>query len=112
MQWGKSRNGDDAATTTTRSTTTATTASTTDTTPMPSFTLAQVAEHATEEDCYTTINGLVYDLTAYVHQHPGGDRNILRICGIDGTAAFEGKHGGERRPEQTLAGFEIGTLAQ
>ena len=74
------------------------------------FTLAQVAAHNTESDCYSAIDGKVYDLTAWINKHPGGDRNILRICGIDGSAAFDGQHGGESRPERILAGFEIGTL--
>lgn len=75
------------------------------------FTLAEVAQHATDGDCYTAINGNVYDLTAWVHQHPGGDRNILKICGIDGTRAFGGQHGGSQEILALLAGFEIGTLA-
>lgn len=74
------------------------------------FTMSQVAQHDSEEDCYSAINGTVYDLSAYVNRHPGGDRNILRICGIDGSNAFDNQHGGESKPERILAGFEVGTL--
>ncbi len=74
------------------------------------FTLAQVATHNSEPDCYSAINGKVYDLTAWIHQHPGGDRAILSICGKDGSAAFNDQHGGQSRPENILSGFEIGIL--
>jgi cytochrome b involved in lipid metabolism len=89
-------------TTTTTTTTTSSTAKT--------FTIAQVATHNSEANCYSAINGNVYDLTAFITKHPGGDRNILRICGIDGSAAFDGQHGGDSKPERILAGFEVGTL--
>ncbi len=79
-------------------------------TGVKSFTLAEVALHAVENDCYSAINGKVYDLGAWVNQHPGGDKNILKICGKDGSAAYSGQHGGEQKPEQILAGFEIGIL--
>ncbi len=77
---------------------------------LPTYTLAQVSEHKDEASCWTSINGNIYDLSAWIEQHPGGDRNILRICGIDGTSAFEGQHGGQAQPEQVLDGFQIGTL--
>lgn len=80
-------------------------------TPKPSgYTLADVATHAGASSCWTAINGSVYDLTSYVSRHPGGERNILKICGKDGTSLFEGQHGGESRPESTLAKMRIGAL--
>lgn len=79
---------------------------------LPTYTLADVAAHNEEASCWTAINGQVYDLTAFIKKHPGGDRNILRICGIDGSQAFNAQHGGKTRPEETLAWFEIGTLSQ
>jgi cytochrome b involved in lipid metabolism len=93
-------------------TNTPTTPTTSTTASVGTFTLAQVATHNTEADCYSAINGQVYDLTAWINKHPGGDRAILSICGKDGSAAFDGQHGGQKKPEQILAGFEVGTLAQ
>ncbi len=84
----------------------------TDTPSLQSYTMAEVAKHGSETSCRSAINGNVYDLGAFISQHPGGDRNILKICGIDGSMAFEGKHGGQTRPEKTLAWFMIGTLAK
>lgn len=76
------------------------------------FTIAEIATYNSEERCYAAIRGIVYNLTAFIQKHPGGDRNILKICGKDGTAAFEGEHGGDPKPESTLAGFEVGVVAR
>jgi cytochrome b involved in lipid metabolism len=51
----------------------------------------------------------VYDLTSWIDQHPGGAEAILSMCGRDATTDFENQHGGQRRPENELQGFEIGT---
>lgn len=76
----------------------------------PGYTKEEVATHSSENSCWAIINGDVYDLTSYISKHPGGSRNILRICGKDGTSAFVGQHGGESRPERTLEGYKIGPL--
>lgn len=80
--------------------------------PLPTYTIADLAAHTDHASCWTAIDGVVYDLTAWIDKHPGGDKNILKICGIDGTAAFQQQHGGNQRVENVLAGFEIGTLTQ
>ena len=74
------------------------------------YTMAQVAKHTSASSCWSAINGNVYDLTSWVNQHPGGAQAILSICGIDGSAAFNDQHGGQRRPANELAGFKIGPL--
>lgn len=75
------------------------------------YTLAQVAEHKTATDCWTVVNGAVYDMTKFVQQHPGGPDRIIALCGIDGTSAFRGQHDGAAKPNNALAGYEIGKLA-
>ena len=81
-------------------------------TELATFTMTEVRAHATSEQCYTVVNGNVYDLTAWIAKHPGGSRAILSLCGTDGTATFEGQHGGQGRPESVLASYKIGTLAE
>lgn len=76
------------------------------------YTKADVAMHASDTSCWSIINGSVYDLTSYISKHPGGERNILRICGTDGTSSFDGQHGGESRPEKILESYYIGKLVQ
>lgn len=81
------------------------------TTSQSSYTLAQVKAHNKPTDCWTAINGNVYDLTAWEAQHPGGVSPIIALCGTDGTAAFTNQHGGQNRPKNELTQFQIGTLA-
>ena len=79
-------------------------------TEQKTYTMADVQAANTPEKCWSAINGNVYDLTAWINKHPGGDKNILKICGKDGSTAFNGQHGGQAKPAQVLAGFEIGVL--
>lgn len=74
------------------------------------FTMAQVAEHATSGDCWTAIDGKVYDLTDWEDQHPGGAARIVSLCGTDGTSAFSDQHGSQSEPNETLAQYQIGVL--
>ncbi len=74
------------------------------------FTMSDLLTHNTPTDCYAAVNGLVYNLTAWIEKHPGGEENILKLCGTDGTAAFTKKHGMNDKAKNTLAGFEIGVL--
>jgi len=52
-----------------------------------SYTLAQVAEHNTKDDCWMILDNGVYDVTSFIPDHPGGDK-ILRGCGKDATEMF------------------------
>ena len=74
------------------------------------YTLAQVAAHNNKSNCWTTINGGVYNVTSWIGEHPGGAQAIISLCGIDGSDAYNGQHGGERRPANELASFKIGIL--
>lgn len=74
------------------------------------YSMSEVAVHSSESSCWSVVNGIVYDLTSYVSKHPGGSRNILKICGKDGSSMFEGQHGGDSKPEKILASYKIGPL--
>lgn len=87
-----------------------TTTQTTQTSGSATYTMANVAHHNSGSSCWTAINGGVYDVTSWINQHPGGPGAILSLCGTDGSTAFNGQHGGQRRPEQELASFKIGIL--
>jgi Cytochrome b5-like Heme/Steroid binding domain len=77
-----------------------------------SYSLAQVQTHKSSSDCWTTVNGSVYDVTSFIRQHPGGSSAIISLCGIDGSSAFDGQHGGQARPASELASFRIGSLSK
>ena len=75
------------------------------------FSMNDVAMHANRKSCWTTIDGKVYDLTSFISRHPGGPFRILRLCGKDGSVAFNAQHGGRARPANELSSLYIGDLA-
>ena len=76
----------------------------------PVITVAAVAGHNSANDCWAIVNGSIYDLTQWISAHPGGRGPIESICGVNATAAFTNKHGGQGAPEARLASFKIGIL--
>ncbi|KAF1329577.1 Cytochrome b5, partial [Globisporangium splendens] len=57
------------------------------------FTLDEVAAHNTAEDCWMIIGEegerKVYDVTAFLDDHPGGPEIMVDLAGQDATAEFE-----------------------
>lgn len=86
--------------------------------PTPSasvFSLDDVANHATAEDCWMAIGGKVYDVTDYFGRHPGGDETLLLGCGLEATELFKTKplgSGEDHLPAtyDLLADYLIGEL--
>lgn len=77
-----------------------------------SYTLAAVKAHKSAANCWSAVNGKVYNLTKWIAKHPGGSSVIKAMCGKVATAAFTGQHGLGGRPASTLAAYKIGTLAR
>ena len=75
------------------------------------LTAAEVALHSTSSDCWSVVNGNVYDLTSFVNRHPGGSGNINLMCGKDATIAFTGQHGSGGRPNNELSNLLLGPLS-
>lgn len=71
---------------------------------------AEVKKHNSKQDCWSIVNGKVYNLTSYVAKHPGGPGVISNICGKDGTNAFANQHGSSSKPNNTLDGFLLGNV--
>jgi cytochrome b involved in lipid metabolism len=44
--------------------------------------------HNKKEDAWTVINGKVYNITPYLPYHPGGEKELMRVAGRDGTKLF------------------------
>lgn len=79
------------------------------------YTLQEVAAHDRAEDCWMAIAGEVYDVTAYLPQHPTPPSVIVPSCGTDATAAYATKNRG--RPHSPYAAsllkeYRIGPLEQ
>ena len=74
------------------------------------YTMAQVRANDSASSCWSLIGGSVYDLTRWINSHPGGSGAIVGICGRDGTASFNSRHGGQSSPKSTLASYLLGPL--
>ena len=74
------------------------------------FKISDVSSHNSRNDCWTIIDGKIYDLTAYI---ASGEHKpvIVDGCGIDSTEMFNnvGKHSGPSA-QNMLPGMLIGTL--
>lgn len=75
------------------------------------FSLAEIAEHNVEADCWLIVDGRVYDLTGFIASSEDlGSDEILEGCGKDATELFVEMPRGMTR--DLLAEVMIGTLAQ
>jgi cytochrome b involved in lipid metabolism len=74
------------------------------------LTLDEAKKHNSADDCWSIIDGNVYDLTNWVESHPGGNERITAICGKDGTSSFLGKHSNSNSAKSQLNRFELGKL--
>jgi len=68
-----------------------------------------VSIHNTQEDCWTIINGKVYDISDFVSIYMG-DLEIVELCGIDGSNMFKNKSGDNKVAKNTLENYYIGDL--
>lgn len=75
-----------------------------------SLSMQEVARHASAQDCWTVVDGVVYDVTSFVARHPAGAESIREMCGQDATEDFMGEHAGQGEPEKWLATLRIGTV--
>jgi cytochrome b involved in lipid metabolism len=76
-----------------------------------SLTAEEVAQHSSANDCWSVVNGNVYDLTSFVNRHPGGSGNINLMCGKDATSAFTGQHGSGGKANNELSNLLLGPLS-
>ncbi|KAL0373857.1 UNVERIFIED_CONTAM: cytochrome [Sesamum radiatum] len=49
----------------------------------------EVVKHDQKGDCWLIISGKVYDVTAFLEEHPGGDEVLINASGKDATDDFE-----------------------
>jgi cytochrome b involved in lipid metabolism len=53
---------------------------------------AEVKQHRSEHDAWSIYNGKVYNITPFLHYHPGGVSSLLRGAGTDLTGLFNKYH--------------------
>ena len=76
---------------------------------------AEVAKHASSNDCWLIISGKVYNVTSFLPRHPGGPEKIIPLCGQDATTQFttqggEGTHSAVATAE--LSRLLLGSLGE
>lgn len=52
----------------------------------------EVAQHDSVHDAWMVLKSKVYNVTPYLHYHPGGISILKSVLGKDGTALFEKYH--------------------
>ncbi|KAI0482543.1 ferredoxin reductase-like protein [Xylariaceae sp. FL0804] len=73
------------------------------------YTAKQVAAHRDADDAWMTIHGQVYDVTKYLHDHPGGLEVLLETAGTDASEAFDSAGHSEDAVE-IMADYRVGSL--
>ncbi|TDZ32221.1 NADH-cytochrome b5 reductase 1 [Colletotrichum spinosum] len=73
------------------------------------YTAKEVAAHREADDCWMVIHGEVYDVTKYLHDHPGGADVLIEAGGVDATEAFDNA-GHSEDASEIMADFRIGKL--
>jgi cytochrome b involved in lipid metabolism len=74
------------------------------------LTKEEVSKHNQRGDCWSIVDGYVYNLTNWIDQHPGGASRIISLCGVDGTSNFLGQHSGSSSAKSRLKNYELGKL--
>jgi 4-hydroxysphinganine ceramide fatty acyl 2-hydroxylase len=79
---------------------------------LPVITNADLASHTTAKSCYVVLKSKVYDVTGFIHDHPGGADLILDHAGQDVAALMEDElsHFHTETAYEILDEFLIGRL--
>lgn len=79
--------------------------------------LTELEKHNSSQSCWLLISGKIYDVTAFLPNHPGEAKAILPVCGKDATSAFATKGVAGGKPHSAVANamltdYYIGDLDQ
>ncbi|KAI6189384.1 Cytochrome b5-like protein [Aphelenchoides bicaudatus] len=77
---------------------------------LPEYTEVQVRDAAGDGHCIVIIYDLVYDLTDFLDEHPGGAEVIYEMAGMDVTQQFEDV-GHSKLARTVMLQYVIGRLA-
>jgi len=62
---------------------------------LPQWTWSEIGEKVIEGELLVVLNDFIYDVTNFVHEHPGGRQTLLNWVGTDCSRLFEGLDGSE-----------------
>ncbi|EIW67529.1 hypothetical protein TREMEDRAFT_18995, partial [Tremella mesenterica DSM 1558] len=51
-------------------------------------TMDELKSHNKRDDAWSIFNGKVYNITPYLSFHPGGEEELMRVAGREGTKLF------------------------
>ena len=74
------------------------------------FTIQEVGKHNNDKDCYVVLHSKVYDVTAFLNEHPGGKKAIMLYAGKDASAEFDMLHSKDLLAKYGPA-MEIGSVS-
>ena len=69
----------------------------------------ELCRHSAVDDLWLAIDGIVYDVTPFMDDHPGGGDIMLSAAGKDGTDDFEDV-GHSPHARELLKRFKVGTF--
>ena len=75
------------------------------------YSMADVERRNTAEQCWTVVDGTIYDVSSFIARHPAGSSDIVGMCGRDSSENFLGQHAGQGEPEKWLATLKVGKLS-
>ncbi|KAK3231260.1 hypothetical protein Dsin_003141 [Dipteronia sinensis] len=73
------------------------------------FTLSEVAQHKSKNDCWFVINGRVLNVTKFLELHPGGEEVLIESAGKDSTKEFE-NIGHSYAAKKLLLKYQVGVI--
>ncbi|KAI1503566.1 FMN-dependent dehydrogenase-domain-containing protein [Biscogniauxia marginata] len=70
----------------------------------------EISRHNSPDDLWLVVDGVVYDLSSFAPEHPGGPGVLLRYAGRDATAAYSEVHSTSLIRESLPASSQMGLL--
>ncbi|KAL4972298.1 cytochrome b5-like heme/steroid binding domain-containing protein [Aspergillus desertorum] len=73
------------------------------------YTKDELLVHNKDGDLWLAIDGMVYDLTKFSEEHPGGKKILLGVAGTDASKKYR-KYHGDNILQRYAQEYRIGTL--
>ncbi|KAI1473586.1 FMN-dependent dehydrogenase-domain-containing protein [Daldinia eschscholtzii] len=80
--------------------------------PKRSISVEEISRHCSLKDLWLVVDGVVYDLSEFALEHPGGSAVLLDYAGRDATAAYSEVHSPSLIKTSLPASSRIGVLDQ
>jgi cytochrome b involved in lipid metabolism len=75
------------------------------------FTFKQIHRHQYASNCWTAVNGKVYNLTPWTKKHANRKTFVKVMCGRNGTRSYNKASGGVAKSDRNQKRYKIGVIA-